>query len=771
MTADPPTPSRTAVIFASSRVEVGAVLSHLERYESGTFPFIEGRFEDWRIAILDVEQCDEDTGLVVEQLSRSVSSSISSSLAGSVTAPIVASQHGAVSVERLLELAWEAYRPEIALSVGVATAGNRGVRSGDVVIADLFATDNGGNYGSTVATWTDIKVVSEAGRWRRRGGKPTAKAVLGGVAGARRKAPKGEKAGERFRDAQAFDVPGTTFWHSPVSSPLSELVFIRGIVGRSERSERRSAAATSAAAFAMEFLAHRSRDSDPIEMLRSALLDLAPHDFERAVAAGLSGMLGVPFRQASSGRQPGGDVGGGRVRVEAKRYRNKPPKTRDLLGSLTSTLNALPDLSHWAVASTIGLPLQAIDDLHLAARRQGVKELVLDWPRTGVPPLAAALVLGRQEVVQNFKILDPILEALANRPEVIAAGQKVLDALRRDPPGRPVYDPVLRYVARKVNAAAALDPAYRVVKFMNREREIADWLAWARDGNLPARLLIGAGGMGKTRLLMELCEKLRLEGWRTGFLMEGADYEGLCRQLVGREKMLIVVDYAERRPRDLDRLCRAIRDSGATVRLALLARRDGEWLDDLVAGRGAAAQLLDGGEGIACLQLEPVKPVRAADHLYTRQAIYEHAITDYVQASGGTRAKSAYRATNFDDVEYDNILLLLLEAWAVAFDGSGRLPIQAVLDREKHYLEKLAPAGLSSRLLMEVLAWIYTHGPAPARKDAIALLSKCPALAGQPAATTSQLAEVFHDVYPGPHWLNRIQPDLIGEEVERVYGQ
>lgn len=786
MAADPPPPSRTAVIFASSQVEMDAVLAHLGYYKFGPSPFVEGQFEDWRVAVLNVEQCDEDTGLVVERLSRSVSLSISGSLTGSVTAPVVASQHGAVSVERLLEMAWEAYRPEIAVSVGAATAGNKTVTGGDVVIADLFATDNGGNYGSNVATWTDIKAVVETGSWRRRGGGPVAKAVLGTIAGARRKAPKGGKADKRFRDALAFEVPGTAFWHSPVSSPLSELLFIRGILGESYRHQigaaashayartgyraARKAAAASAAAFAMEFLAHRSRASDPIEMLRTALLDFAPDDFEWAVGAGLSGMLGEPFRQASSGRQPSGDVGGGTVRVEAKRYRKKAPETRDLLGSLTSTLNAVPDLSHWVVASTIGLPLQAIDDLHLAARRQGVKEVVLDWPSTGVPPLAAALVLGRAEVARSFKSLGPILEALADRPEIVEAGRKVLDTLRRDPPGRPIHDPVLRYVAGKVNAAAALDPAYRVVKFMNREREMADWLAWARDGNLPARLLTGAGGMGKTRLLIELCEQLRREGWRTGFLKEEADYDGLCRQLVGREKWLIVVDYAERRPHDLDSLCRAVRDSGAMVRLALLARRDGEWLENLVAGRGATAQFLDGGEGIACLQLEPVKPVRAADRLYTRQAIYEHAIKDYVKASGGRRTKSAYRALDFDDIEYDNILLLLLEAWAVAFDGSGRTPIQAVLDREKHYLEKLAPSGLSPRTMMEVLAWIYAHGPASIRKDAIALLSRCPALEGQNAAMISQVAEVFHDVYPGPHWLNRIQPDLIGEEVVKKYG-
>ena len=46
---------------------------------------------------------------------------------------------------------------------------------------------------------------------------------------------------------------------------------------------------------------------------------------------------------------------------------------------------------------------------------------------------------------------------------------------------------------------------------------------------------------------------------------------------------------------------------------------------------------------------------------------------------------------------------------------------------------------------------------------ALDLLSRCPALAGQGADTIVRLADLFHDVYPGPAWLNPIQPDLLGE--------
>lgn len=764
-----------------------AVMAHLEigEPEPTPFPFHEGYFEGWRVVVanvdgfnLDVEYLDPDGMPVVAPLRdgsfiRDGSMHRSTPLQHDGTATYSGEHsYGPETARGVLDRAWRVYAPEIALSIGAASPGNRSVRSGDVVIADVFNTDSGGSYGSNVGTWLDIKAISESEKWRHRGGGPTAKIVLGSVAGARRKAPRGEEGDKRFRDALAFDLPETQFWFSPEPVQFPELLLIRGIVGRSESS--RIVSAASAAAFAMEFLAHRSREPNPLEMLRSALLDLTPADFERAVGAGLAGMLGETFRQASGGRQPGGDVGSDRVRVEAKRYRTKPPETRDLLGSLTSTLNAAPNTTHWVVASTVGLPLQAVDELCPAARRQNVKEVILDWPANAVPPLAAALVLGREEVVRSFVTLGPPLERLSEQPEVMEAGRKILDLLRRDPPGRPIHDPVLRHVKDKVNPAAVLDPSYRVVKLMNRDQEMADWLDWARNRNLPGRLLTGAGGMGKTRLLIEICEKLRHEGWRTGFLKEGAKYEDLYRQLVGREKWLIVVDYAERRPENVDILCRAIRDSGATVRLALLARREGEWLEDMIGGTGAAADFLDNGQGLDRLELRPVAPARAAGRLYTRQAVFEHAIKDYKSAES-RKASLAYRAVDFDDPRYDNILQLLLEAWAQTpgvqdFADAGSPPLEAVVRKEARYLKRCLPSGLSSRTMMEVLAWIYERGPASTRKVAIALLTQCPALSGQSADMVSRVAEVFHDVYPGPHWLNRIQPDLIGEEVVRRYG-
>ncbi|MBF0327344.1 MAG: hypothetical protein HQL42_20125 [Alphaproteobacteria bacterium] len=486
------------------------------------------------------------------------------------------------------------------------------------------------------------------------------------------------------------------------------------------------------------------------------------------MGAGLSGVLGAPFRQAASGRQLSGDVGGGTVRVEAKRYRTGIPSNRDLLGGLDSMARTVPDLSHWVVASTAELPLQAVDELALAAQERQMREVILDWPRAGIPPLAGLLTLGRAEVARQFPGLAPFLDRLAKRADIAAAGEGVLAALRSMPMGRPLYNPVLPYVAGKNTPRDALDARYRVIPLMHRDKEMRDWLDWARGANQNrSRLLTGDGGMGKTRLLIEVCEVLRAEGWCTGFLLEGVNGVTLQRQLTGTQPILIVVDYAERRAADIETLCEVLRAPRSKVMVVMLARNDGRWREDIVTAGGAAANALDDEDELQILQLEPAVPLKSEHAMAARQTVFDTALHKF-------GADSAYRLPDFADPKYDRILLLLLEAWAITFGkpGSRRTPIQAVLDREQHYLKKLAPSDIPQRTMMEVLAWIYYVRDAaiPTRRDALKLLKKCPSLEGQPTTVIDKLVDIFHDVYPGPHYLNPIQPDLIGHAVMEKYG-
>jgi hypothetical protein len=80
----------------------------------------------------------------------------------------------------------------------------------------------------------------------------------------------------------------------------------------------------------------------------------------------------------------------------------------------------------------------------------------------------------------------------------------------------------------KPGPAALLVARYQVVPFFEpgRAKLIAELRAWAEDVTpARARLLHGAGGMGKTRLFIHWCGQLRNEGWRAGFLRKEASRE------------------------------------------------------------------------------------------------------------------------------------------------------------------------------------------------------------------------------------------------------
>lgn len=918
MTAQAETAKRTAVIFASAFVEAEAVLRQLKTVEL-EYPFRVGLYGDWRVAVMSLMDCDEDTGLVEEALTSSVSSSIFASVTTSVMTTTSVSERGAVSVTRLLEMAQNAFAPEVIVFVGTAISLKKQVVPGAVVAAAPFVADKSKRtllsdkaestisglllsfpsltFGAVAssqeaATRTCVArdmfgpvlrgfpnaplgtrfpllrgICAADGSGREAAAKSAAEVALDFIEASasdpmpmldkflRSLAPQElerisrmalehilaaefhtdsdglyaadlfggrviletlggardfrlldrlfERAtsvrGARLMVAVSVDKPPRSA--TRISDPAIPLVFLNMAAPRkpleTDIPTLAAALVEARASISRTFpglanvlqrlsehpfmpraikALNRSLGADlafDLAELRSHLLDLTPSDFERAAAAALSGILGIPFRQASSGRQPGGDAGGGTVRLEAKRYRDNIPTSRELLGGLATICQAVPGLSHWVVASTAGFPLQAADELRADAEKRLVREVILDWPTAGIPPLAGALVAGREEVGRSFPDLAPILAHLAENPDVVKAGEDVRAALRTEPPGRPIYDPVLHYVDGKVSGGAALNPAYRLVPFMNRDQELADVVRWAMQGNQPAYLLTGGGGMGKTRLMIEACVALRVEGCRAGFLRPKCDFKALRTQLSGSDRFLIVVDYAERRGEDIKDMCRLIAEMQATdrIRLALLARNGGVWHDKLLDDHHARAFL----DAMVERELEPAAP-RKTDHAREdRRQVLEKAVRAFASCREGKNVDAIMTALHgridFDREEYDTILDLLMEAWVPVFgSGSSANPMDEIVRWERRYLGGLAPEPLTADTMMEVLGWVYANEGAATRKDAIALLSQCPSLDGLSAPLVAKIAEIFHDCYGGPLWLNPIQPDRVGHAVQQKYG-
>jgi hypothetical protein len=133
------------------------------------------------------------------------------------------------------------------------------------------------------------------------------------------------------------------------------------------------------------------------------------------------------------------------------------------------------------------------------------------------------------------------------------------------------------------------DPAGRLfffgaadrTEFIGRGDERDALLEWARRGvDFSWTLLTGAGGMGKSRLALEICQALAAEGWDTGFLSPGSALVAAERFATFRptQPTLIVIDYVSLSAEWAGEIARTLLDAAtvkpfdASVRLLLIER-------------------------------------------------------------------------------------------------------------------------------------------------------------------------------------------------------
>ena len=123
--------------------------------------------------------------------------------------------------------------------------------------------------------------------------------------------------------------------------------------------------------------------------------------------------------------------------------------------------------------------------------------------------------------------------------------------------------------------------------FRGRDGKVADLQNWlASDHRLEARLIVGPGGYGKTRLARELEHRAREAGWITGMVQaeeaEKLPADPLERLGSCRLPLLLIVDYAETRPDVVRSLLQKVDPyEGPEVRLLMLARSPGKWWQEL----------------------------------------------------------------------------------------------------------------------------------------------------------------------------------------------
>jgi len=194
------------------------------------------------------------------------------------------------------------------------------------------------------------------------------------------------------------------------------------------------------------------------------------------------------------------------------------------------------------------------------------------------------------------RILSAIAGVMAGRPVATAIplhelyfrqyGQRLVDAKQSALPAD-VFD---------ISPSQLLQARYEQIGYLDATGQRAALLDWAlhHPRRAAGRLFHGPGGVGKTRLLIDVAAHLRREnGWMAGFVehlpaqvddTQRRQRSQAVRQLVelGEDPgLLLVLDYAEGRQDELLELAQWIEarpePARRPVRLVLLARSAGEW--------------------------------------------------------------------------------------------------------------------------------------------------------------------------------------------------
>lgn len=298
--------------------------------------------------------------------------------------------------------------------------------------------------------------------------------------------------------------------------------------------------------------------------------------------------------------------------------------------------------------------------------------------------------------------------------------------------------------------------------------DFAGFLPWLEsEGRLKVRALHGAGGMGKTRLLMELVA--RASGWTAGFLdLDKVDHpkDQLAGLLSLPDNILIVIDYGEQRP-DMVRLvleAMRARANACRSRLVLLSRGDG-WLEDLKGGGDTAASILKG----PAFEVLPLTPL--ADTPETRAALFESALTRFRGLL--TLDGDAAKAPDFTGDDFNRALFILAAAFAAAHGKTVRNAADAlaeILGHEIKYWKRRAVERdgtfVPDPAHMRVAVALTTMAGGLMRAEAEEIFAKAPYLDEERSLYRTQLIGLLADLYPGRgDFIMPLLPDLIGEEL------
>ncbi|MEU5871924.1 tetratricopeptide repeat protein [Glycomyces sp. NPDC047369] len=387
------------------------------------------------------------------------------------------------------------------------------------------------------------------------------------------------------------------------------------------------------------------------------------------------------------------------------------------------------------------------------------------WPEPYRETVNAVTAAYRQAVIDDpspwrrvFRHTDPLLDA-ALEPWTGAEGHQ------------PSPSSVLR-------------PEAQVVPYRFREHDLQQAQEWCEQGpGFAAALVPADGGAGKTRFAIQLAELMTGRGWLTGRIADDHGTADLSPDAIERVAAaglprLIVVDYAEAATnlRDLVTQVAPTATDAAPVRLLALSRtRAGSRHDPL-------AQILEqGSTRWEHALLDRDDPTGAASDLTERQrkelfSDAYSAFTAHFSEPDQPEPLPSVPLIDLTDQRYRLPLEVLFEALDQVLtrhlghaSAAAAPPVQRVLAHERAYWLKTAAKeralhDLDPQHLARAVAAATIAGATDQAQAVAAITAVDPDLAA-PDRHRNQAALLtwVRRSYPGPHLLNPLRPDRLGE--------
>ena len=333
----------------------------------------------------------------------------------------------------------------------------------------------------------------------------------------------------------------------------------------------------------------------------------------------------------------------------------------------------------------------------------------------------------------------------------------------REVPLEPAVVPVS---ARAQSPARLVRARSGVVPYSAREDLLGELEDWVGVADAFAGCVIGGrGGSGKTRLAVELCERVKARDWLCGLLSRIADLEALVGVPTAR---LVVIDYAESRVEQLELLLPLLAARATTeqpVRVLLLVRagprRTADWAEGLRNRSDTLDAVLDECD-VRVLEDMPLE-------ITERWSLFKAAAGAFAGRIDPPVAPPELPEV-LDQASFSSPLLVVIAAY-LAVHGETALPstrtelLDELLAHEQRYWRASAAGLFSDDVLLRRVVGLATLTGAESEAAAADLLRLLPDLADATAERRTRLARWAHELYPGPRWWNPLEPDLVGERL------